>query len=276
MTPTATAVGCSSIINISGAGFAAAGAGLVPVCSIGELSTGAVVVVNDSLVSCKPPGPAFATTAALRLDFGGATASHPDVMTLFVVYEAAAFTPFSILPVGGRYNLQMAVTLVGSGFTNFGAPRCRFGSFEGDPGVVINSTHLSCSKPRFPDSERISLGGYSVAIAANGQCYSAPSVQFTTYNSQLDSIDVFGAPSTSSINLTMTGEGFVTPVLLGAVCEFQMPVSSTTITTIRTALTTLSSSSASCPTPAGGTVGTWSVSVLQNGLTAEHTVSEDS
>ena len=267
-TPPATAIGCSSIVSISGEGFTAAGA-LTPTCSLGA-SAGVAVLVNDSIVTCTTPTPTSTGTAALRLDFGGATATHPDVVSSFVVYDASSIALSSIFPAGGGYNLQTTVTLTGAGFESFGAPRCRFGSFEGDAGAVIDSTTLTCGKPRFPDSERTSLGTYTVTVAANDQCYSTmftSSLGFVTYNTMVESIGLSGAPSTSSIPLTLTGEGFVEPGLPGAVCSFQMSEGGTT-TTSQTALTTLSSTSVSCPTPVG-IAGTWLVSVLQNGLNAE-------
>jgi hypothetical protein len=269
VTPTSTAVGCSSDVHVSGAGFAAAAAVRTPTCALGALGAGVAVVVNDSLIRCTTVSASYPATATLRLDFGSLTAAHPDVVRSFAVYDATSVSISSIFPAGGGYNLQTTVTLSGS-FADYGAPRCRFGSYEGALGLVINSTHLSCGKPRFPDSERTSLGAYTVTVAANGQCYSPSSVAFTTYNSQLNSIATSGAPSSSSVALTLTGEGFADPGLPSGLCLFQKTAPGALITK-HTELTTLSSKSVSCPTPVGS-VGTWSVSILQNGLTPEPTL----
>ena len=273
--PSATAVGCSSTVNISGVGFSSVDSFLTPSCSLGSAGQGVAVVVNDSLVSCITPSPAAVGIEGLRLDFGGATAAHPDVLSSFVVYDAASITLSDIAPAGGGYSLQTTLTLTGTGFdATYGAPRCRFGGtvvLDGDEGSVVDETSLTCGKPRFPDSERTSLGAYIVTVAANGQCYSASGVEFTTYNSQLNSVAVSGAPTDSSVALALDGVGFITPGLPGAVCAFQMNASGTIITS-HTALTTLSSTSASCPTPVGGATGIWSVSVLQNGLTPDPTL----
>ena len=243
-------------------------------CTLGSSGSGDAAVVSDSLVACATPSPTATGTAALRLDFGDATPTHPNVLDSFTLYDATGIAISSIFPAGGGYNLQTTVTLTGS-VANYGAPRCRFGNFEGSPGAVISATSLTCGKPTFPDSERTSLGAYKVTVAANGQCYSTSSVDFTTYNSQVNSIAISGAPSSSSVVLTLAGEGFVEPGLSGAVCSFQMSEGGNTTPT-KTSLTTISSTSVSCPTPVGtvGTVGTWEVSVLQNGLNAEPTVAE--
>ena len=259
-TPAATAVGCSSVITILGAGFLATPS-LAPACTLGSSGVGTAVVVSDTLVRCTTPAPATTGTVALRLDFGGVTASNPAVVSNFAIYDAASITLSSIYPAGGGYNLKTSVFLTGS-FVNYGAPRCRFGDWEGAAGTVTNATYLTCGKPSFPDSARNSLGEYLVTVAANGQCFSAASVSFRTYNSQVNSIGTSGAPASSSVTLAITGEGFVTPTLPGAVCSFQRGSSGAT-TTKRTAFTALSQTSASCPTPADGAVGTWFLSVLQ-------------
>ena len=38
---------------------------------------------------------------------------------------------------------------------------------------------MICNKPRFPDTMRDEVGSYGVSIAANGQCFSPPTVNFS-------------------------------------------------------------------------------------------------
>ena len=99
-----SAVGCASVINITGAGFAGA-ASLLPTCTLSSNVALSATVVSDSLVRCSTPAPTAAGTFALRLDFGDGTASHPDVVSSFTTYDAASVTLSSIYPAGGGYNL---------------------------------------------------------------------------------------------------------------------------------------------------------------------------
>ena len=88
---------------------------------------------------------------------------------------------------------------------DYGAPACRIGDWVGRVGTVIDSSRATCFKPRFPDSTRANVGSYAVAFSPNGQCFDHSAGvgrgAFVTYNSQVNSISVSGAPSTSAVVL---------------------------------------------------------------------------
>ena len=86
---------------------------------------------------------------------------------------------------GGAYNLMPTVAIIGA-FEDWGAPRCRFGDWVGEAGLVLNATHATCEKPRFPDAVRDEVGHYAVSFSPNGQCFPpSTSASFQTYNSQV-------------------------------------------------------------------------------------------
>ena len=49
-------------------------------------------------------------------------------------------------------------------------PRCRFGSWYSSGATVHNTTHMTCDKPPFADTERYATGAYPVYFSPNGQC----------------------------------------------------------------------------------------------------------
>lgn len=120
---------------------------------------------------------------------------------------------------------------------------------------------------RFPDTARNDVGAYRVQFAANGQCFSPTTATFTTYNSLISTISVTGAPATSSVPLYISGEGFVFPGFSGGTCRFTL-LSAANVS-VTTPLTVLSTTRLQCATPAAGLVGTWQVSVLQNGISSD-------
>ena len=169
--PRGTAIGCTSTLSVHGAGFAALvdeSEALLPSsppglrCAFGQppaepIFTGATIV-SDALTRCASPTPRAAANFSMRVDYGSLTASHPDVLAVFGVFDATASAVSTVWPRGGGYNLLPTVELTGI-FEDFGAPRCRFGRWVGDWGVVTaNGTRARCRKPRLPDSERDVLG----------------------------------------------------------------------------------------------------------------------
>ena len=279
--PSATGIGCSSSLTVVGVGFAAmaiddsfAGAASVlrtelPLsCGFDGMGETPATILSDSRIACASPAPTALEPISLRVDLGSLTASHPAVTNAFAVFQPSASWITSLLPQGGAYNLQPNVTILGH-FEDFGTARCRFGSWVGDMAEVINSSHAVCRKPRFPDAERDSVGAYAVTFSANGQCFADSSVaRFTTYNSQINSMGVTGAPSTSSVTLDILGEGFVYPALEGGHCRYTLE-GSASLVWVERPLVAFSTTRVQCATPAVGAVGTWSVQVFQNGVDAE-------
>jgi hypothetical protein len=123
--------------------------------------------------------------------------------------------------------------------------------------------------------------------APNGQCFPTPSEQqstpgivgaFFTYNAVLESVRITGGPSTASIVTLASGSGFVFPSLRGGRCVFESSVGNSTQQhcgssfSVATVLTVLSTTSAVCPSPQSNAPGTYTVSLLLNGLNAEPTL----
>ena len=86
-------------------------------------------------------------------------------------------------------------------------------------GVVTSPTTAWCTKPAFPSYAKNLLGVYPLAFSPNGVCFATTGATFTTYNVQINSIALKGAPSSSAVPLTIVGEGFVTG-LAGGRCAF--------------------------------------------------------
>ena len=325
--PRGTGVGCASNLTVRGAGFSNVwldptilnGAQAVR-CSFGTagFSTPATVV-DDTTLRCQSTRPSSASNYPMRIDISTISA---EVLTKsqfahfprFIAFDPTAYSVATLFPSGGAYNLEPDVVITGV-FEDFGAPRCRFESVNnrqlawvGLAGTVTNATHATCRKPRFPDTQREAVGFYEVAFSPNGQCFatSSANAQFGTYNTQVNSLSVRGAPSTSSVSLTIIGEGFVQPALPGGVCRFTQLATSTATTAttatasatstttasvsastttasaavstakaINTALTTLSATQVRCETPADGTTSGWTVQVMQNGVTPEPALFRD-
>ena len=279
--PRGTGVGCSSNLTVSGAGFSALVDGdsttLMLRCSFMGLGSTNATLVNDSMLRCASAAPTAVGTYPMRVDVDSLTRHLPDTFPSFAAFEPAesTVTAGSLMPAGGPYNLEWDISLTGL-FEDWGAPRCRFGSWVGTSGTVLNATHAICRKPRFPDIVRGVMGEYAVTFSPNGQCFptninASNSAHFRTYNSQVDSLKVSGAPSTSTISLEIQGEGFVYPGFAGGICRFSHSSRSetTSVLPVTTALETVSTTLIRCPTPASGVAGLWSVQVLQNGLSVE-------
>ena len=146
---------------------------------------------------------------------------------------------------------------------------CRFGDFEGEIGARLNGTLSECHKPAFPTGERERIGEYTVTYSANGQCFppqSASNATFRSYNSQINGISVSGAPSTSSITLEIECEGLLVPPLPEAICRLTKVGAAEGDRPFISPLTVLSATEARCATPASGSVASWEVEVLQNGV----------
>ena len=97
----------------------------------------------------------------------------------------------------------------------------------------------------------------------------------------MNEITVSGAPSSSSVDLNVAGEGFVTPALNGATCKFTYlgPTADAVIpewerTSYTSSLVASTTTSVTCKTPTGRT-GAWKVQVLQNGIHPEPTLYGD-
>jgi hypothetical protein len=96
------------------------------------------------------------------------------------------------------------------------------------------------------------VGAYPVSFSANGQCFNESSAAtFTTYNSQVNSINVAGAPSMSSVPLEVAGEGFVHPALNGGLCRFTLEGSVPQVQ-VDSPLDVVSTTLVRCLTPATG------------------------
>ena len=273
--PRGTAIGCSSHLTVLGAGYSSLlGAAMRSVhCGFAGLGQTSATVVNDTVLHCKSPLPLAHGTYPLRIDVGsGLTTLQETHFPNFGTFDVSKYSIDSLQPAGGPYNMEWDVMIEGT-FEDWGAPRCQFGSWIGSAGVVINSTHASCRKPQFPDDVRDDTGEYAVTFSPNGQCFaSATSAAFLVYNSQVDSLRISGAASTSSVQLQIDGEGFVYPTTLaGGVCRFTRTSNDGARAAVlaSTPLQTISATLVLCPTPASGVAGRWSVEVLQNGVTPE-------
>jgi hypothetical protein len=264
-------------------------------CAFTGAPSSAATIINDTTITCTSPAPTAVGTLPLKISMGAFTAGHPLSFPSFGVFDPSNYKIQTLWPNGGAYNRESDLAITGT-FTgaDWGAIRCRVGGWVGTGGFLINDTHAVCRKPRFPDSERAAVGDYAVAFSPNGQCFSSASsnsssnsssVMFKTYNSQVNSLAVSGAPAISSVTLQVVGAGFVYPALVGSVCRFarQGAVPPVLLTPplltpplpssiVFTSLTTVSSTLVRCPTPASGTAGTWTVQVLQNGLDPEPTL----
>ena len=301
VTPRGTGVGCASSLTISGAGFdglllnqstmdradtytweatpAAAvtcdfTSGGVAISSDDiSLTSTAASVVNDTTIICASLAPSVVGTHPLKISMGAYTSQHPTSFATFAAFDPSAFRIDSLLPQGGAYNREPQIAIIGV-FDDWGAPRCRIGMWVGTSGVVLNSTHAFCRKPRFPDSQRDEVGDYPMSFSPNGQCFpSSTSASFKTYNSQVNSLTVSGAPASSAVSLSIVGAGFVYPALEGGLCRFAREVTATSSAmVVLTPLSTLSTTLVQCPTPASGVVGQWTVQVLQNGIDPEPTL----
>ena len=262
-TPTGIALGCSANVSITGSGFAAA-SGVPARCHFGGYGSTSALYVSDTRMSCEAPEAALAGLTSLHLQFTDeADAPLLLVEAAFTLYDASLLAIDTAAPNAGPYDATTLVQLIGS-FLDFGAPACRFGSFVSYSAQMADTTAASCSKPAFPASERDRLGAYPIYFSPDGQCWVSTSVNYTTHNAMVTSLSPTGAPSTSSVPLTVLGEGFVP--LPSARCTFSAENSSE----VRyTQLTVSSSTEAVCSTPAGGTVASYSVAVQLNGIDDE-------
>lgn len=293
--PSATGIGCSSALVVTGAGFlamasllggtGAASASLpvasgtatiaAPSCGFGTVGTVTADVVNDTHLTCTTPSPTAAGAMPMRVDFGALTTRLPNSFPSFTAFDASENVISHLWPAGGAYNLQPTVHMRGSFGRAHGTPLCRFGNWTVPPVVNVtavnhyhNATQLTCRKPRFPDAVRDAVGAYPVSFSPNGQCWpNSTSATFVTYNSQVDALAMTGAPSTSALSLDVQGQGFVTPALPNAACRFTAMTSGEVVTS---GLSALSSTLVRCvSTPASGAADTWKVEILQNGIDPE-------
>ena len=220
-TPNGTAVSCVSNVSILGGGFLSLQSLVTPptlTCSFGGTVVNPVGITEDSVLP--DSGNTSVKSETLKLHVG--TKLEFTALSAFHAYDDSSLAVTSVFPGGGAYNL-VANIYVGGTMLNYGAPRCRFGKPEenlyGNTGVWLNSTHIKCEKPRFPDSYRDSLGSYDLTVTPNGQCYAASKGSFTTYNALTDGVLLLGAPATSSVEIDITGEGYV--ALAGGLCFFK-------------------------------------------------------
>ena len=300
--PSATGIGCSSQLTVSGSGFApllsllAAGHGgdgegvgsaasAVPTCGFGAAGASTATIVNDTTLICVTPAPSSAGALPMRVDAGDLTTHIPTTFPDFAVFDAASYVVTSLWPTASAYNLEPVVHMRGSfglpGSQSYGTPRCRFGNWTSSPlenstasNHRLNATQLTCRKPLFPYSVRDAVGAYPVAFSPNGQCWPprTSSASFITYNAQVDSIRVSGSPSTSSMALDVIGQGFVLPALPNGACRFtrQSSGAEAVVDEVTSEVEILSTTLARCAgTPSGRVEGVWRVEVLQNGVNAD-------
>lgn len=300
--PSGTAVGCMSQLVIRGAGFHSIYAafrhpdtptGAKLVCRFGTVAplvSSTATVLDDLSISCESPTPQVTGFLPLRVDLdvaGGAwsaTASHATTFPEFTAYAAGEYSVSNVVsridtlvPAGAAYNLQPAVFLTGHFLRSYGTPRCRFGNWSDQlvANATYNTTHVTCRKPRLPDSFRNSIGhgGSSllVAFSPNGQCFGPPSVAapFVVFNSQVNALGRNGAPAQTSLSLDVTGEGLIHPALTGASCRFAAKDDEESVPPFFSDLVSLSSTHVRCVATPTGIATAWKVSVLQNGMDAE-------
>ena len=276
--PNGTALGCVTNVTIYGGGFSAVNYLLDPpslMCHFGGLSVNPTAV-SDTQLSCLSPAFTSSQVVTLRLSVG--TSLDFTALGAFYAYDSSAMVVSSVFPGGGAYNLVDNLIVSGS-MLNFGMPRCRFGAASADlvgsSGVWLNSTHLICEKPRFPDSYRDMLGAFDVAVTPNGQCYASSVGTFTTYNALTEGVLVSGAPSSSSVQLQIIGEGYPFGIN-GGLCRFTQILGATAIAAgsapavFARPLSVVSPEMAACSTPAAGIKDAqYAVSVSINGRSTE-------
>ena len=266
-----TALGCVSNVTILGAGFSSLAFLTSPPTLTCTFGTSVVTPssVSDDRMNCLTPAYTAVATLALKVQVGSALAF--TAVSTFHAYDSSAVVMSSVFPAGGAYNVVDDRIYISGTMLNFGQPRCRFGpesaGLIGDVGEYFNTSMTRCVKPRFPDSYRDALGSYVVAFTPNGQCYGASTGTFTTYNALTEGTLLKGSPSTQSVSLRITGEGYVN--IPGGRCRFtQIGVESPT--TFTKPLTVESATVAKCSSPAAGVADAkFAVSVSINGRSVE-------
>ena len=233
VTPSATGVGCATSLTVKGAGFAAHGARtfIKSYCGfVGLVVRVNATILNDTHMTCVAPAASTVGTFPMRVDFGWFgmfSVTHPVVFPAFHAFDPSLSSVTFASPAGGAYNLKASISIRGSAFRDYGAPRCRFGTYVGGWATVNSATQAICEKPRFPDSDRSLVGEVPVSFSPNGQCFpTAPSMtNFSIYNSQVTTVAVRAGPARTpheaSTSLEVRGEGFAfgNP-LLGGTCLF--------------------------------------------------------
>jgi hypothetical protein len=176
-------------------------------------------LLNDTHITCATPLPSAPGAMPLRVEVGNYTASHRPSFGGFTSYDVEAsaihrvrMLPGGTYPVGGAFSEPADIFLSGT-FEDYGTPRCRFshssvgelgGVWMGTSGVVHNASLATCGKPRFGDATRGTTPRYSIAFAANGQCFRPHIPQtdmagFYALNSHVASIAPLGLPLLDSL-----------------------------------------------------------------------------
>eukprot|EP00966_Prymnesium_polylepis_P207386 4803816-Prymnesium_polylepis.1 len=229
------------------------------------------------MLSCTTPVATTAADSQVYLVYGasnGDTTNHPAVVSTFTFYDAYAFKFDSIFPIGSAYNLPATVWMTGY-FPVVGPIVCLSeatslrGTIGGNItmiGAIVNTTSAYCPKPVLPNDAKHSQE-LEVRIAPINRCEVNATFNFSSYNAQISSLSISGAPSTTPVSLTITGAGFPYPMPPGSTCRF-----SNSSYLFKSAATVLSTTQLSCPTPGSAFPGSYNVEVALNDLDTEPTL----
>ena len=107
--------------------------------------------MDDTLITCHTTVPSVKGDWPMRVDFGELVFNDPVVFPKFRAFDHADYSVASVTPGAGAYQFTTWTSVTGV-FEDFGQPRCRFGSWMGTGGTVVNNSYvaLAACAPLFP------------------------------------------------------------------------------------------------------------------------------
>ncbi len=138
---------------LEGASFLASDAGPVTV-TFGGQAASAVVVQNDTRLTCLPPAGAPGSLVDVRVSNANGSATRAGGYRYHLQPSLAGLAPGEGGPLGG-----LLVTLQGTGFANddAGQPTVRFGGVPASAITVLGDSSLSCRTPPGPPNTSVDV-----------------------------------------------------------------------------------------------------------------------
>ena len=312
-----TSLGCVARAYISGQGFGLLGDDTPIMCNYDSRSSdpansvpSILATFTDEHLICAIPELPFLGEFGFHVSLGLAGSPRNITFNDIQTYDARTVRITSISPAGSGYNLPVRVELRGTGLIALDDEKCVLGPSVTPPWTnkrydsvfskVYNSSYAVCDFDPIPDDERDQLGELELEWYSNGQCPTTTNVTFHMWNALVSGATPLGAPSSTPLDVYITGSGFSVPTSYGhATCRFsqigasrrrllsapreQAAIAPTTdqlapapharrlqsTTSYSRPAQILSEALILCSMPNISHVGEWSLELLLNGQTAE-------
>lgn len=276
--PTGAAYGVETSVTILGSGFGLAIDSFdVVKCVFDGVRTAAVSITATAIV-CLTPARSSAELSVEEVAMQ-IVAEVPDlglqplgVISDFAYYDASAALLSAISPAGAPQGTTgREVALSGSGLSDFGRVRVRFGGSSIVSADLIEGEEegeIRCEAPYV--SPTATPRALSVEVSLNGQTYVESTLTFESYSAIIASGTPTGGPLGGSTVVTLTGTGFVPGLSDDAVCFFVSAAGES----IESSATIVSDEQAECAKPLVA-AGAYTVELALNGIDRVPTFFDD-